>query len=158
MQLPTLLMDAPHTVERRKSRPRRAWDWIRIHTFQIYFTIMFAWQAFVSRPPYDVPIPMPDVWPWVFAVGAVAACLSIWRPMSNRLMAATGTTIATVALGRVVGLLQVFVSQGEHPSALVGAATWGVVVIVGLNWPRLAMVSGLRHVVREGRRADSPDG
>lgn len=153
MQLPTLLMDAPHTVERRKSRARRAWDWVRIHAFQLYFAAMFGWQAFVSRPPYDLPLPMPGAWPWVFGVGAVAAGLSVFWPLSNRLMAVTGTAIATVALGRVVGLLQAF-TIGQQTSALVGAATWGVVVIVGLNWPRLAMVSGLRHVVREGRRGD----
>ena len=143
---------------RHERRLRRARKYVAAFSLQVYLSVAFAYMAVVVwiGPTGLTP---EGFWPLIFLAGSIACLLSVLRPFSATVAAATGSLIATVAAARMAAIVGTPPLSWPSSIQLIGLSLWGLLVVVGLRWPRVAYDSGVKHlldVAREGE-PDDPD-
>jgi len=112
---------------------------------QLWLSIGFAAMSLVSilatAPTYTAP------WPPLFALVSILSALSISRPGSARIAAATGTVLVLVGVARILAVGEFYSPLWESPEAVLRILLWGLHVVVGLRSPAVCYESGLRHVL-----------
>lgn len=126
-------------------------------SLQLYTVFLFVAFA-VVRTFDDGGFAAAPVWPVAYAMTAAVLAAGIARPFSRQYAAAGGAFIVVVALARIVAVAEVALHRGlpAPPEAVVLAALWGLVVVVGLRWPHIAWGSGVRHLTDVGAPEDAP--
>lgn len=147
------------TSRRRKAQKllRRAWKFLAAFSLQAYLSLAFLWMAVVLWIE-PAGVALTPLWPPIFLAVSLSCLASVLRPFSPTMAAATGAFIATVAAARIGAILGTF--TGHFSSVqLLGVALWGLFVVVGLRWPRIAYDSGVKHLldVAREREGDEPD-
>jgi hypothetical protein len=130
--------------EQTRRRLRRVRLFLAAFSLQLYLAAGFIVLAAVLLVEPAPGLPLPRFWPIAFLLASGACVLSIVKPYSARVGAGVGSAIATLAAAR--GLL---VASSPAPTSVqwVGVVLWGLLVVVGLRWPRIAYDSGVKHLL-----------
>lgn len=134
---------------------RVACDYIVAHAIQLYLGGMFTLMSFLRF--VETNELAGGVW-WTFVYTVVAHAIAaglIW-PHSRRLVAATGAVIIVAASARIYVIgAQVFELLEFDPAnaarGSVALLLWGLVVVIGLRWPRVVYDSEVKALLQEAQ-------
>lgn len=145
-----------------RQRFARTREWVAAHAVQMYLGGMFTGMALL-RLVESNNLLGGAYWAFVYlAVSHTIGTGLIW-PQSRTLSAATGALITVVAAARISVVAQrtLEVAATSPENAVRGAVAillWGLVVVLGMRWPRFTFDAEVRLLLQEARRDPQPGG